>query len=143
MAASEPVCRLTGDAFLQALIECTQANLVQQTGMESLKGLHMFQTCQNYVNIFSGALCWSGEVEKKGQGAGNCRNKFTHEWYLSRLKQPEHAPPEEHCFKLSCQSSNVIARTAATLRFLTEKTVGSCSPSCSLTVTCMRTELQA
>lgn len=65
MAASEPVCRLTGDAFLQALIECAQANLVQQTGMESLKGLHMFQTCQNYVNIFSGALCWSGEVGEK------------------------------------------------------------------------------
>lgn len=58
---------LTGDAFLQALVETTQANLVQQTGVESLKGLHIFQPCHNYVNIFPRALCWSGGINRRGQ----------------------------------------------------------------------------
>ena len=59
---SEPVFRLTCDAFLQALVESTQTNSLQQTGMESLEGLHVFQTSQNYVNVLPRALCWSGEV---------------------------------------------------------------------------------
>lgn len=62
MTASEPVFWPTGDAFLQALVESTQANPLQQTGVESLKGLHIFQTRQDYVNIFPRALRWSGEI---------------------------------------------------------------------------------
>lgn len=46
----------TCDAFLQALVEPTQADLVQQTGIEALKGFHGSQTCQDYVDVLSGAL---------------------------------------------------------------------------------------
>lgn len=63
----ETVRWLTGDAFLQALVEATQANLVQQTGVEPLEGLHIFQTCHNYVNIFPRALRWSGGINRRGQ----------------------------------------------------------------------------
>lgn len=63
----ETIRCLTGDAFLQALVEATQANLVQQTGLESLEGLHIFQPCHNYVNIFPRALCWSGAINSRGQ----------------------------------------------------------------------------
>lgn len=64
------MCWLTGDASLQALVESTQANLVQQTGVEPLEGLHIFQTCQNYVNVFPRALCWSGGRKRSGQCTG-------------------------------------------------------------------------
>lgn len=63
---------LTGDAFLQAVVESAQANLVQQTGVESLEGLHVFQTFHNYVNIFPRALCWSGGMNRRGQHTGRC-----------------------------------------------------------------------
>lgn len=72
------MCRLTGDASLQALVESTQANLVQQTGVEPLEGLHIFQTCQNYVNVFPRAFCWSGGRKEAGNVRGNCLNKCTH-----------------------------------------------------------------
>lgn len=54
----------TGDAFLQALVKSAQAYLLQQTGVKSLKGLHIFQPCQDYVNICPRTLCWSGEIQR-------------------------------------------------------------------------------
>lgn len=58
-----PACWRTCDAFLQALVEPTQADLVQQTGMEVLEGFRVFQTCQDYVDVLSRALCGSGVIK--------------------------------------------------------------------------------
>jgi len=49
---------LTGDAFLQELIEATHADLLQQVWVKLLKGLHPLQPSQDYIHIFSRAFCW-------------------------------------------------------------------------------------
>lgn len=60
-SALPSACGLTCDAFLQTLVESTQADLVQQTGMEALEGFHVLQTWEDYVDVLSSALCWSGQ----------------------------------------------------------------------------------
>lgn len=56
-------CGLTCDPFLQTLVESTQADPVQQSGMEALEGFHVLQTCQDYIDVLSRALCRSGTIK--------------------------------------------------------------------------------
>lgn len=77
------MCHRTGDAFLQAFIESTQADLVQQTGAESLEGLHIFQTCHNDVNVLPRALFWSGGIEAK-RAVSRTQKKKISNCYLNR-----------------------------------------------------------